>query len=348
MGFRVCVLGATGIVGQRFVSLLASHPWFRLEMLVSSRKHAGNKYGEVVRWIIDDPFPEDVGELELTSLNLDLIVREGFDLVFSALPSDIALDVELELVKRGVSVVSTASPLRLDPRVPLLNPEVNADHLELVKYQEEEWSGVLVKVPNCTTAILTLALKPIVEEFGVEKIIVSTMQAVSGAGFSGVPSIAILDNVIPYIGGEEEKVENETLKVLGTFREGKVKPADLKVSASCHRVMVLDGHLEAVFVKTRRKASPRDVEDVLREFKVEELNLPTAPRRPIVVRRELDRPQPRLDRRVGNGMSVVVGRIREDRVLEGVKFVVLGHNTIRGAAGTGILIGELMVKEGIL
>ncbi|MCD6279061.1 MAG: aspartate-semialdehyde dehydrogenase [Desulfurococcales archaeon] len=352
MKYRVCVLGATGLVGQRFVSLLARHPWFELEILTASKKYVGMKYGEVVNWVVDNSMPEDVGEIEISSVDPEVIAREKPDIAFSALPSDVAVEVEVELLKRGINVVSNASPMRMEPDVPLLNPEVNADHLELVKQQVRRgWRGILAKVPNCSTAILTLALKPIADEFGIKRVIVSTMQSVSGAGFRGVPSVAILDNVIPYIKGEENKVERETLKILGSVEEGKIRYADIGVTASCHRVMVLDGHLEAVFVETSKKTAVEEVKEVLREFrgnKIRGMNLPTAPSEPVVVKEEPDRPQPRLDRMAGRGMSVVVGRVREDKVLGGVKFVVLGHNTVRGAAGTAVLIAELITREGLI
>jgi len=350
--YSVCVLGATGIVGQRFVSLLADHPWFKLEILTASEKYVGRRYGEVVNWVIDDPLPEHVREIRVSSVSPDTIVRERPDIVFSALPSDIALKIEVELLKKGISVVSNASPMRMEPDVPLLNPEVNADHLELVRQQSRRgWKGILAKVPNCSTAILTLALKPIADELGIRRVVVSTMQAVSGAGLRGVPSAAIIDNIIPYIKDEEEKIEKETLKILGSIEEGRVKYAEVAITASCHRVAVLDGHLEAVFIETSRRVSAEEVKEVLREFKgnkIKGLNLPTAPKNPVIIREESDRPQPRLDRKAGKGMSVVLGRIREDKVLNGVKFVVLGHNTIRGAAGTAVLIAELITKEGLI
>ncbi|WFO75413.1 aspartate-semialdehyde dehydrogenase [Desulfurococcaceae archaeon MEX13E-LK6-19] len=350
MRYRVCVLGATGLVGQRMVSLLARHPWFDPEILMASPESAGKKYRDAVKWVIDEVLPDDIGDMKIVKVDVDIISREKPDLVFSALPSSIAVEVELELVKRGFVVVSNASPMRMDPYVPVLNPEVNADHLEIARLQKSKygWKGILVKVPNCTTAILTLVLKPIMDNYGLKKVIVSTMQALSGAGYSGVPSVAILDNVIPYIKGEEEKVESETLKILGKFEKDKIQYADIRVSASCHRVMVLDGHLEAVFIETVEKPDLDSLKKVLKEFKenkIKDLNLPTAPKNPIIVRDEPDRPQPRLDRNEGKGMSVVVGRIREDKVFNGVKFVVLGHNTIRGAAGTAILIGELLVSQ---
>ena len=352
MTYRACVLGATGLVGQRFVSILASHPWFDLEILCASDKYAGKSYGECVRWMLEDPPPRSVEDLKLYKVDPKVIMDEKPDIVFSALSSDVAEVIEVELVKRGLSVVSNASPMRMDPHIPLLNPEVNAHHINIVGFQRRRgWKGALLKVPNCTTAILTLSLKPIMDEFGMRRIIVSTMQAVSGGGIRGVSSVEIIDNVIPYIRGEEEKVESETLKILGDLSENGIRQARIKVSASCHRVMVLDGHLESVFIETKRKADVEEVITALEEFRsnmLKGLNLPSAPKDPIIVRREPDRPQPRLDRFEGRGMSIVVGRIREDKALGGLKFIVLGHNTIRGAAGTAVLIGELLVEKGII
>ena len=351
MRYEVGVLGATGLVGQRFVALLAKHPWFKLRLVTASSKHVGKRYGETVNWVIDTPLPSNVRDLEIKPTDPEVITKEQPDIIFSALPPDIALDIELKLVRKGFKMVSNASPLRMEPDIPLLNPEVNADHIVLINHQRKirEWDGFIVKVPNCSTAILTLALKPILDEFGLRSVIVSTMQALSGAGYAGVPSVAILDNIIPYIPKEEEKLESETLKILGSVKSGGIKYADIRVSASCHRVMVLDGHLEAVFAETLRKVSVEEVKEVLKEFKgnkVRGLGLPSAPDNPIIVRDEPDRPQPRLDRMSGGGMSIVVGRIREDRVFNGIKFLVLGHNTIRGAAGTAVLIAELLVREG--
>ncbi len=353
MKYRVCVLGATGLVGQRMVSILSRHPWFYIESLMASERSSGRRYGDIVKWVIDEPFPDSVGDIVVSKVDVDSIVGDKPDIVFSALPSAIAKDVELELVRRGLVVVSNASPYRMESYVPVLNPEVNADHIELARLQERlGWSGFLFKVPNCTTAILTLALKPLVEEYGVRRVIVSTMQALSGAGYYGVPSIAILDNIIPFIKGEEEKVESETRKILGRFNGSGVDYADIGVSASCHRVMVLDGHLESVFVETTREVDDLDnVKKVLEEYScnmIRGMGLPTAPDKPVIVRNEIDRPQPRLDRMEGRGMSIVVGRIRIDHVIGGLKFIVLGHNTIRGAAGTAVLIAELVVRKNLV
>jgi aspartate-semialdehyde dehydrogenase len=252
---------------------------------------------------------------------------------------------EKEFAKAGYVVVSNASTHRMEPDVPLLNPEINFNHVSLIEEQRRrrKWDGAIVTNPNCSTAILTLPLKPIYDEFGINRVVVSTMQAVSGAGYPGVASLDIIDNVIPFIGKEEEKVQTETLKILGSHTE----PADFKVSASCHRVATLDGHIEAVFVELKRNSDPDSIIAAMESFvgEPQRLKLPTAPAKPVVVKREEDRPQIRLDRMEGSGMSAVVGRIRKDPVIGGVKFVVLGHNTIRGAAGCGILNAECLKAE---
>ncbi|MEM1832397.1 MAG: aspartate-semialdehyde dehydrogenase [Desulfurococcaceae archaeon] len=351
---RVAVLGATGIVGQRFVSLLANHPWFELSMVTASEKTAGKRYSQVVKWIIEKPMPNQAEELVLEPLNVNRIVEEKIDAAFVALPKEVAVEVEVELARRGIIVISNASNMRLEPDIPLLNPEINADHVEAIEVQRSsrKWSGAIVKVPNCTTAILTLTLKPIYDEYGLKRVIVATMQGLSGAGLTGVPSMMILDNIIPYIEGEEEKVETESRKIMGLF-DGNTIVFNNKftVSASCHRVMVLEGHSLAVFIETNKRVDVDEVARVMEEFKnnkIKDMSLPTAPLKPIIVRREIDRPQPRLDRLEGNGMSVVVGRIREDKALNGIKYFAVGHNTLRGAAGTGVLIAELLVKKNIL
>ncbi len=350
---RAVVLGATGMVGQRLVKLLSHHEYFELAVVAASPSSAGKKYREAAHWYIEGSMPEKAAELRVVETTVEAVKREGgVDVAFSALPADVALKVEAEFAKEGVPVVSDASSYRMEPDVPILVAEVNPEHLGVVKLQSKRgWKSFIVTNPNCTTTVLVMALKPIIDEFGVKKVLVSTMQAVSGAGWSGVPSMAILDNVIPYIAKEEEKVQAESLKILGTFTGDSIKPAEFKVSASCHRVHVLDGHTEAVFVELKRGASAQEVAEVLRKFKgkPQELKLPTAPPQPIVVKDEPDRPQPRFDRYEGGGMAVVVGRIREDPALDnGIKFVVLGHNTIRGAAGNAVLNAELMVKEGVI
>uniref|UniRef100_A0A7J3ZKH2 Aspartate-semialdehyde dehydrogenase n=1 Tax=Fervidicoccus fontis TaxID=683846 RepID=A0A7J3ZKH2_9CREN len=351
---RAAVLGATGIVGQRYVQLLADHPWFELELVMASERSSGKTYSQTVKWTLEKPMPQKAHELTLHPLNIDLLVNEKIDVVFTALPAGVARDTELQLARKGLVVISNASPMRLDPDIPLINPEVNADHIDAIEVQRKErgWSGAIVKVPNCSTAIATLSLKPLADAFGIGKVVIATMQALSGAGLTGVPSVLILDNLIPYIEGEEEKIENESRKILGSFDGSRIEfNTIVSITASCHRVMVLDGHTEAIFVELKAKASVDDVVKAMEEFRgnrVRGMGLPTAPEKPIVVRKEVDRPQPRFDRLEGNGMSVVVGRIREDKTLNGVKYIVLGHNTIRGAAGTGVLIAELLVRKGYI
>lgn len=264
---RAAILGATGIVGQRFISLLYRHPWFEVSSIYSAR-HAGERYGDVVKWVVGGELPGEMAEARLERGDPDSVVSDKPDIVFSALPSDAAKDVEPELAKRGLIVVSNSSPFRMERDIPLLIPEINADHVELSRLQERRgWKGRIYKVPNCTTIILAITLKPLLDEYGIEKVIVSSMQSLSGAGLTGVPSMLILDNLIPFIEGEEEKVESETLKILGSLVDGAIKPAPLKVSASTHRVMVLEGHTIAVFAKTRSTVEPEDAARVLKDFK---------------------------------------------------------------------------------
>jgi len=341
---KAAVLGATGSVGQIFVQLLSGHPWFEVSVVAASESSAGRKYSEVTKWRLPTSIPEEVSELDVVSIEPKAVKDVG--VVFSALPAEIADKTEEGFAKAGYVVVSNASAHRMDPNVPLLNPEINCDHVCLIDEQRKrrKWSGAIVTNPNCSTTVLTLPLKPIYDEFGINKVVVSTMQALSGAGYPGVASLDIVDNVIPFIKMEEEKLQTETLKILGS----PSKPADFKISASCHRVPTLDGHMEAVFAELKREADPDSVITAMENFvgEPQKLRLPTAPEKPVVVRREEDRPQTRLDRMEGGGMSVVVGRVRKDPALGGVKFIALGHNTIRGAAGCGILNAEyLKVKK---
>ncbi|MCS7128165.1 MAG: aspartate-semialdehyde dehydrogenase [Desulfurococcaceae archaeon] len=347
---KVGILGATGLVGQKLVQLLLKHPWFELELLTASGKVVGKKYGEIVKWLQGPFTPLELNELIVKNTDLDVVRESKVELVFSALPSNDALSIEVELAKRGVIVISSSDAMKFEEDIPLLNLEVNADHVELIKLQYRRgWRGALLKIPNCTAVILTLALKPIMDEFGLKKVIVSTMQSISGAGLTGVPSIDIIDNIIPYIEGEEERVEKESVKILGSLESQAVKPADIAISASCHRVPVIEGHLEAIFIETIEEPSVERALEALEEFKgnkIRALNLPTAPEKPIIVRRELDRPQPRLDRYINDGMSVVIGRLRVDKALRGLKLIALGNNLIRGTVGTGILIAELLTVKG--
>lgn len=342
---KAAILGATGLVGQRFVQLLDDHSWFDVSALTGSGRSAGMVYGEVVNWRMETGLNQKIAEL---TVQPSVPKEVDADVVFSALPADEALGIEEEFAKAGYSVVSNASAHRMDADVPLMNPEANFKHLSLIDEQrrKRKWDGALVTNPNCTTAVLTLSLKPICDSFGVRNVVMSSMQAASGAGYPGVASLDILDNIIPFIKGEEEKVQRETQKILG----GVGRAAEFNVSASCHRVPVIDGHTEAVFVQTEKASTPEDIVKCMAEFAAEpqKLKLPSAPERPVIVRQEQDRPQPRFDRTEGHGMSVVVGRVRKDQVFDGVKYIALGHNTIRGAAGCAILIAESMKAQGYL
>jgi len=343
---KAAVLGATGNVGQIFVQLLDGHPWFKTSVVAASERSKGRTYGEASRWRQSTPIPEDAAQMNVVDITPKAV--KDVDIVFSALPSDIARKVEEDFASAGYVIVSNASAHRMDPDVPMINPEINCSHVSLIEEQrrKRKWDGAIVTNPNCSTTVLSLALKPIYDNFGINSVIVSTMQAISGAGYPGVASMDIVDNVIPYIGGEEEKMETEMQKMLGSPSE----PADFKVSASCHRVPTIDGHMEAVFVDTKREAEPKAVAEAMENFvgEPQKLNLPSAPEKPLVVMKEKDRPQTRLDRMAGKGMSTVVGRIRKDPVLNGVKFLALGHNTIRGAAGCGVLNAEYLKAKNFI
>lgn len=345
---RVGVLGATGTVGQRFVELLADHPWFELAALAASDTSAGRRYGDVCRWLPSSDMPPGVA---------DMIVEEtaptlGCDVVFSALPGDLAGSVEEAFAAAGYAVFSNAGAHRRDPDVPLLIPEVNPDHLALIVGQRARrgWDrGFIVTNPNCSAVMLTVALAPIQAAFGLRSVLVSTMQGLSGAGYPGVPSLDALDNVIPYISGEEDKLSFEPRKMLGKLNGACVELADFSISAHCNRVPTREGHLETVSAALERPATPQEIVEVWRAWRPlpQQLNLPTAPQPALVVREEKDRPQPRLDRDAGRGMAVSVGRVRPCEVLD-IKFITLGHNTLRGAAGASILNAELMLAQGLV
>lgn len=345
---KVAILGATGTVGQRFVQLLEEHPWFEVAYVAASERSIGKRYEEACNWKLPTPMPEFVRPL---------IVQEprpgAFDgpVVFSGLTGDVAGPVEEEFARAGYVVVSNASSHRMDPDVPLLIPEINPEHLQLIKVQQERrgWKGLIVTNPNCSTIALCLALAPLEQAFGVEKVFVSTMQAVSGAGYPGVPSLDVLGNLIPYIPKEEQKIEEETRKIFGRFIEGTVEPHPMGISAQTTRVPVLEGHTETVFVQLGEQASLDEIKRALQEFRAlpQDMELPSAPQRPVVVLEEQDRPQPRLDAEMERGMATVVGRVRPCP-LTSVKFVLLGHNTIRGAAGAAILNAELLKAQGYL
>ena len=339
----VAVLGATGAVGQRFVQLLDGHPWFRVAALAASERSAGQAYGKAARWFLPEPMPEWARGMEVVPCR----PSPGARLAFSGLDASVAGEIEEEFARSGCAVVSNSRNHRMDPEVPLLVPEVNSDHLELVDAQKRRWrgGGFIVTNPNCSTVGLAMSVAPLDRAFGVKRLVVATLQAVSGAGYPGVPSVDILDNVIPHIGGEEEKMESETLKILGTA----AAPAAFGISAHCHRVHVSDGHTLAVSVETRERTSPEEAARVLREFRspLSDLGLPSLPERAIEVRDEPDRPQPKHDRMAGKGMTVSVGRVRPCPVL-GLKYVALVHNTIRGAAGAAILNAEVLKAKGYL
>ena len=345
---KVAILGATGAVGQRFIQLLQGHPWFQIEVLAASERSAGKQYRQACNWVMESEMPKEIGEMTVSDASVKAVEEAAdVDLVFSSLPGDLAGPVESEFAA-FYPVFSKASANRMSNDVPLLIPEVNPEHIALIPIQQKNrnWKGFISTDPNCSTIQLALSLKPLMK-FGIRQVVVSTMQALSGAGYPGVSSLDIIDNVVPYISKEEEKMESEPLKILGTFDGRIVQNADFQLSASCNRVQVKDGHLESVFVKLDAAPSMQEVEEAFAKFKGEpqKLRLPSAPKQPIVVRKEPNRPQPRFDRNEGKGMSVVVGRIREDPIMT-VKYMCLGHNTIRGAAGAGILSAELVVSKG--
>ncbi len=343
MRYSVGVLGATGMVGQKFIQLLDGHPWFKVTSLAASERRIGKKYGDEVDWVVSRDIPDFAKDIEMVPMDPKYV---DADIVFSALPSSIAKEVEPKFAEAGFVVASNASAYRMVEDVPLVIPEVNPEHLGLIEVQKRNrgWDGFIVTNPNCTTIVLVISLKPLMD-LGLQNVRVASMQALSGAGYPGVPSLAITDNIIPFIRGEEDKVETEPLKLLGKFDGEKVQFANIKVSASCHRVPVIDGHTEAVWVEFDRDV---DVNEVKKAFEsLKPLDLPTSPDKVIIVREESDRPQPRLDRDAGNGMSVTVGRIRKDGE-NSVKYIVMGHNTVRGAAGASILNAELMIKEKII
>lgn len=343
----VGVLGATGAVGQKFIKLLEAHPWFEVTEVAASERTSGKRYGDAVSWKQVTPIPEAVSPLEIKPCVPELKCR----VVFSGLDANVAGQIEEDFAKAGYVVLSNSKNHRLDEDVPLVIPEINPDHLGLIPIQRRNRgsAGYIVTNSNCTTMFLAMALGPIHQAFKVESVFMVSMQAISGAGYPGVPSLDILGNVIPYISGEEEKVEIETRKILGTFNGRTVDLADFPVSAQCNRVPVEDGHTESVSIKLARKTTAAEIADLLRNYSglPQKLGLPSAPEKPYLVMDAVDRPQPRFDVNRLNGMATCVGRIRPCPIFD-FKLTVMGHNTIRGAAGASILNAELLKAQGLL
>lgn len=342
---EVAVLGATGSVGQKFIELLTDHPLFELNELAASEKSAGKKYKDAANWIMHKPLSEKYSDMIIKECKPNLKSK----LVFSALDASVAGEIEEEFAKAGYLVVSNARNHRFDNDVPLVIPEVNPDHLDMIKKQKFG-EGAIITNPNCSTIGLLIALKPLHDNFIIESFNVVTLQAISGAGYPGLSSMDILDNTIPFISGEESKMEKEPLKILGKMKaDGAVENANIKISAQCNRVAVIDGHLECVQVKLKKKPTAEEIIDSWVNFKSEpqKLNLPSAPKQPIYYFYEEKYPQPKIHRNLQNGMAVSVGRLRECSLFD-YKFVVLSHNTVRGAAGGTILIAELLYSKGYL
>jgi aspartate-semialdehyde dehydrogenase len=343
----VGILGATGMVGQRFVQMLEHHPWFEVAWLAASDRSEGRLYGEAARWKMKTPMPSNLAKMKISPATPDGATK----IIFAALDASIAAEMEPRFAAAGCIVVTNSSALRMQSDVPLVIPEVNPDHIQIVECQSwrKKSGGFVVTNPNCSAIGLVMALKPLQNEFGLKTVMAVTMQAVSGAGYPGVASLDILGNVVPYIPKEEEKMEEETQKLLGQLNGAGVIPADFKMSAHCNRVAVEDGHTESVSVQLREKATPEEIINAWNKFRSvpQELKLPSAPEQPVRYTESADRPQPRYDVEAGNGMTATVGRLRPCGVLDW-KFTVLSHNTIRGAAGAALLNAELLKVQGYL
>jgi aspartate-semialdehyde dehydrogenase len=344
----VGILGATGTVGQRFIQLLHEHPWFEITWLAASDRSAGKVYAEAAKWNLSTPIPANISAMKVSAASPDSSTPK---LVFAALDATAAQQIEPAFADAGHAIVSNSSAFRMAEDVPLIIPEVNGDHIPLIKTQKwyKKNGGFMVTNPNCSAIGLVLALGPLHRRFGIDKIFVATMQAISGAGYPGVPSMDILGNVIPYIAKEEDKMEAESRKLLGTLDGSRIIDADLTLSAHCNRVAVEDGHTESVSLKLRKPAEAEEIIAAWNDFRClpQKLKLPTAPEQPIIYETAVDRPQPRLDRDRGKGMAAVVGRLRPCNIFDW-KFTVLSHNTIRGAAGAAVLNGELLKAQGYL
>ncbi len=344
MSTTVGILGATGAVGQRLVQLLDPHPEFEIGALTASGESAGRTYEEAAKWRIGTPIPEEIGEITVTETD-PAAVSDDVDLLFSSLPSSVGERVERAFCEAGYVVSSNSSNARMADDVPLVIPEVNHDHLDLLEVQRDSrnWDGALVKNPNCSTITMVPTLEAL-DAYGLSRVHVATLQAVSGAGYSGVTSMEIIDNVIPHIGGEEPKMETETRKLLGSFDGAELSHHGVEVSASCNRVPTLDGHLENVWAEVEEEMSVAEAKAAMGE--APSLSLHSSPDPLIHVFDDPDRPQPRLDREREDGMQVTVGGIRE--TVSGIQYNCLAHNTLRGAAGASVLNGELLVSEGYL
>ena len=342
----VAILAATGSVGQRFIKLLDGHPWFQVIALTASDRTIGQKYGDACHWILPGGMPEWARGMEILPTSPQ---SAQMPVAFSALPAEAALEIEPAFARAGTLVFSNASAYRMEADVAILFPEVNPEQAAILPIQRRlrGWSGGIITNSNCTSTGLTVALKPLQDAFGLKRVFAVSMQAVSGAGYPGVPSLDILDNVIPFIKGEEEKVEQEPRKMLGKILGDEIVPAEFLISAHTNRVAVTDGHMVCLSVELEKKATPEDAIQEMRDYCAPEVSrgLPSAPDPVIIVRDEPDRPQPRLDRMAGNGMATVVGRVRPDSIF-GLKFVVLSHNTIRGAAGGSVYNAELLKRLG--
>lgn len=343
----VGVLAATGAVGQRFVQLLENHPWFDVVAVTGSERTVGRRYGEGVNWVIPGDPPDGISELIVQESKPTLDVP----VVFSALPTGLASDLEPEFAKAGIIVVTNASPYRMTGDVPLLIPEINPDHTDLIRTQQSgrDWTGFIVASPNCSTTSIVLPMKVFQDAFGLTAAVITTMQAISGAGYPGVSSLDILDNVIPHIGGEDGKLEQEPKKILGEVREGELLLADLKLSAQANRVPVNDGHLASVSVKLEKPVLQEEAIQALIAWRPPAVcaDLPSSPANPLIYRYEVDRPQPKLDRDVEHGLAWTVGKVRKCDVLD-LRYMAITHNTLRGAASGSILNAELLVVQGYI
>lgn len=340
MKIPVGILGATGMVGQKFIELLSDHPWFEIVALGASDRSIGKSYSEASKWRMNSPLSTKFSETSVQACHPNWPCQ----IVFSGLDASVAGEIEENFANAGYFVISNSRNHRMHPTVPLMIPEVNSDHLQLL-HQQTFRKGKIVTNPNCAAVGLATALKPIHDRYQIEKIHVVTLQAVSGAGYPGISSFDIIDNVIPYISGEEEKIETETLKILGKFENGQIQPASITISAQCNRVPVMDGHMACISIQTKKRASEADILQSWEEFS--SLDLPSAPLSPVMYLKDETHPQPKLHRDLGDGMSVSIGRLRKCPLFDW-KFAILSHNTIRGAAGCAILNAELMVKQGYL